>query len=213
MTASPRISIVEDDGPTRTLLVEVIQGAPGLTLVSQHGSTEQALSTLPAERPDVVLMDINLPNINGVECVRRLKPLLPDTQFLMLTVYEDHEHILAALTAGATGYLLKGTRREELLGAIDQIVTGGSPMSSAIARKVVQSFARPEAAPRNELEALSLREQAVLELLTQGFLYKEISERLGVSVPTVNTYIRRIYEKLQVRSRSEAIAKYFRQAI
>jgi DNA-binding NarL/FixJ family response regulator len=213
MTASPRISIVEDDGPTRALLVEVIQGAPGLTLVSQHGSTEQALRTLPAERPDVVLMDINLPNINGVECVRRLKPLLPDTQFLMLTVYEDHEHILAALTAGATGYLLKGTRREELLGAIDQIVTGGSPMSSAIARKVVQSFARPEAAPRNELEALSLREQAVLELLTQGFLYKEISERLGVSVPTVNTYIRRIYEKLQVRSRSEAIAKYFRQAI
>lgn len=213
MTASPRISIVEDDGPTRALLVEVIQGAPGLTLVSQHGSTERALRTLPTERPDVVLMDINLPNINGVECVRRLKPLLPDTQFLMLTVYEDHEHILAALTAGATGYLLKGTRREELLGAIDQIVTGGSPMSSAIARKVVQSFARPEAAPRNELEALSLREQAVLELLTQGFLYKEISERLGVSVPTVNTYIRRIYEKLQVRSRSEAIAKYFRQAV
>lgn len=212
MSDPTRVSIVEDDGPTRSLLVEMITGSPQLQLVSHYGLPEHALQGLVSERPDVVLMDINLPRVTGVECVRRLRPQLPATQFLMLTVYEDHDHILAALTAGATGYLLKGTRREELLAAIDQIVHGGSPMSSAIARKVVQSFARTETvAPRHELEALSQREQAVLELLTQGFLYKEISERLGVSVPTVCTYIRRIYEKLQVRSRSEAIAKYFKQ--
>lgn len=212
MEAKPRISIVEDDGPTRDLLTEIVQGAPHLTFVSSYGSTELALQRLPADRPDAVLMDINLPRMSGVECVRLLKPQLPATQFLMLTVYEDHDHILAALTAGATGYLLKGTRREELLAAIDQILHGGSPMSSAIARKVVQSFARTDPAPSSaEIETLSPREQRVLELLTQGFLYKEISDQLGVTVPTVSTYIRRIYEKLQVRSRSEAIAKYFKK--
>jgi DNA-binding NarL/FixJ family response regulator len=209
-----RISIVEDDGPTRDLLIAMVVSAPALTLASHYGLPEPALRGLVLDRPDVVLMDINLPRLTGVECVRRLRPQLPDTQFLMLTVYEDHDHILAALAAGATGYLLKGTRREELLAGIDQIVHGGSPMSGAIARKVVQSFARTEpAATRSELETLSQREQDVLALLTQGFLYKEISDRLGVSVPTVCTHIRRIYEKLQVRSRSEAIAKYFKQAV
>jgi DNA-binding NarL/FixJ family response regulator len=134
---------------------------------------------------------------------------MPGTQFLMLTVYEDAEHIFAALAAGATGYLLKSTRRAELLAGIAQIMAGGSPMSSAIARKVVQSFSRPAAAPvRAELETLSPREQSVLELLAKGFLYKEIAESLGVSGPTVNTYIRRIYEKLQVHSRTQAITKY-----
>ena len=178
--------------------------------MSQHASTESALESLPATRPDVVLMDINVPLLNGVECVRRLKPLLPQTQFLMLTVYEDADHIFAALAAGAAGYLLKSTRRMELLAAIEQIMQGGSPMSSGIARKVVQSFSRPAAAP-SEWEGLSPREQSVLELLTKGFLYKEISDSLGVSVPTVNTYIRRIYEKLQVHSRSQAVAKYLKQ--
>lgn len=210
MTPLPRICIVEDDHPTRNLLVEVISGAPHLSLVNSYSSTELAVQSLPADQPDVVLMDINLPKMNGVECVRRLKPRLPATQFLMLTVYEDHDHILDALSAGATGYLLKSTRRDELLAAIDQILAGGSPMSSAIARKVVQSFSRTEATPRAGLETLSQREQSVLELLSRGFLYKEISEQLGVSVPTVNTYIRRIYEKLQVRSRSEAIARYLK---
>jgi DNA-binding NarL/FixJ family response regulator len=190
--------------------MDVIAGAPRLELVSQHASTESALASLPAARPDVVLMDINVPLLNGVECVRRLKPLLPPTQFLMLTVYEDADHIFAALAAGAAGYLLKSTRRVELLAAIEQIMQGGSPMSSSIARKVVQSFARPAAAPSG-WEELSPREQSVLELLTKGFLYKEISDSLGVSVPTVNTYIRRIYEKLQVHSRSQAVAKYLKQ--
>lgn len=206
-----RVAIVEDDEPTRRILVDVIASAPGLELVNHYGSTALAIERLPADRPDVVLMDINLPQINGVECVRRLRPRMPGTQFLMLTVYEDADHIFAALAAGATGYLLKSTRRVELLEAIEQIMQGGSPMSSGIARKVVQSFSRPEAARAN-LEGLSPREQSVLALLTKGYLYKEISEDLGVSVPTVNTYIRRIYEKLQVHSRSQAVAKFLKQS-
>jgi DNA-binding NarL/FixJ family response regulator len=205
-----RVAIVEDDEPVRRILVEVISSAPTLELISHYGSTEVALEQLPNDRPDVVLMDINLPKINGVECVRRLRTRLPQTQFLMLTVYEDADHIFAALAAGATGYLLKSTRRGELLAAIEQVVGGGSPMSSGIARKVVQSFSRPAPSVAG-LEELSPRERSVLALLTKGFLYKEISEELGVTVPTVNTYIRRIYEKLQVHSRSQAIAKYLKQ--
>lgn len=206
-----RVSIVEDDGPTRRILVDVIASAPDLELVSHYGGGERAVEALATDRPDVVLMDINMPHLNGVECVRRLKPQLPATQFLMLTVYEDPDHIFAALAAGATGYLLKSTRREELLTAIDQVVQGGSPMSSSIARKVVQSFARNKAQPEG-LESLSAREQAVLALLTKGYLYKEIADSLAVSVPTVSTYIRRIYEKLQVHSRSQAVAKYLKQS-
>ena len=210
MTAKQRISIVEDDEQIRLILVRVIRSCATTELVSHYGSTEEAIPNLPGDAPDVVLMDINFPGINGVECVRQLKPLMPKTQFLMLTVYEDHDHIFAALAAGATGYLLKDTRRADLLSAIEQIAGGGSPMSSAIARTVVQSFSRTDSA-KSELETLSPREQSVLALLTKGFLYKEIAESLGVSVPTVSTYIRRIYEKLQVRSRSQAIAKYLRQ--
>lgn len=202
-----RICIVEDDPGTRRVLVDVVRGAPHLQLVRDYGASPLAIAGLPADRPDVVLMDINLPEINGVECVRRLKPQMPQAQFLMLTVYEDTDHIFAALAAGATGYLLKDTRREELLAAIEQILTGGSPMSSSIARKVVRSFARTPPS-RPDVEILSPREQAVLALLTQGYLYKEIAGTLNVSLPTVATYIRRIYEKLQVHSRSQAVAKY-----
>ena len=204
-----RLSIVEDDEPTRQILGDIVRHTAGMELVSVFVDTESALEALPLDQPDVVLMDINLPKLSGVECVRRLRPLLPRTQFLMLTVYEDADHIFAALAAGATGYLLKSTRRAELLTAIQQVVDGGSPMSSGIARKVVQSFSKPDA-PRSELEALSPREQAVLSLLSQGLLYKEIAESLAISVPTVNTYIRRIYEKLHVRSRSQAIATFLR---
>jgi DNA-binding NarL/FixJ family response regulator len=207
-----RISIVEDDEPTRRILADVIRSSPGLELLSHYGDTPQALESLPRDKPDVVLMDINLIASTGVECVRHLKPLLPATQFLMLTVYEDSDHIFAALAAGATGYLLKDTTREELLAAIHQITQGGSPMSSSIARRVVLSFGRvPNPAP--DTGGLSPREQSVLSLLTKGYLYKEIAEQLGISVPTVNTYIRRIYEKLQVHSRSQAIAKYLKQPV
>ncbi|HEX2101381.1 MAG TPA: response regulator transcription factor [Candidatus Synoicihabitans sp.] len=202
-----RTAIIEDDEETRQILTGIITKAPGLELVSTYPHGAPAIKQLPSEKPDVVLVDINLPDINGVEAVRRLKPELPQTQFLMLTVYEDPDHIYAALAAGATGYLLKSTHRSELLDAIAQIVAGGSPMSSGIARKVVQSFSHPTA-PAAGLETLSPREQAVLDLLSRGYLYKEIADALAVSVPTINTYIRRIYEKLQVRSRTQAVTKY-----
>jgi len=148
-----------------------------------------------------------LPGMSGVEAVRRLKPALPATQFVMLTVYEDADHIYNALSAGASGYLLKQTPREELLNALGDVHRGGSPMTSNIARKVVQCF-RQTPAPAPQGEELSPREQEVLELLARGYLYKEIAERLNISVPTVNTYIRRMYEKLHVRSRAQAVAKY-----
>jgi DNA-binding NarL/FixJ family response regulator len=207
-----RISIVEDDEPTRRILADVINSAPDLVLVSHYAGSVAAIESLTRDRPEVVLMDINMPELNGVECVRRLKPRLPETQFLILTVYEDADHIFAALAAGATGYLLKSTRREDLLAAIDQVMEGGSPMSSSIARKVVQSFARTKTQPEAGIESLSAREQSVLVLLTKGYLYKEIADSLGVTIPTISTYIRRIYEKLQVHSRSQAVAKYLKQS-
>jgi len=151
-------------------------------------------------------VDINLPGMSGIECVRRLKPVLLDTQFVMVTVYEDANHIFNALAVGASGYLLKQTRRGDLLAALKEVHAGGSPMSSQIARKVVQSFRRP--ADSGNQGDLSPREQEVLELLARGYLYKEIAESLEISVQTVNTYIRRIYEKLHVRSRAQAVAKY-----
>jgi DNA-binding NarL/FixJ family response regulator len=203
------VSIIEDDGPARQILSEWIQRADGFMFLSGHGSAETALAKLPKEKPNVVLADINLPGQNGIECVRRLKPLLPETQFVMLTVYEDADHIFHALAAGATGYLLKQTPRAELLAALKQVSSGGSPMTSNIARKVVQSFQqRPQAPPLSESVDLSPREREVLDLLTRGYLYKEIADLLNISLPTVNTYIRRMYEKLHVRSRAQAAAKY-----
>lgn len=204
-----RVSLVDDDEKTRRILTEVIQSVERLTLVSDYGAAGPAIQRLPHDRPNVVLMDINMPDLSGVQCVQELKPRMPETQFMMLTVYEDTNNIFAALAAGATGYLLKNTSREELVAAIDQIVCGGSPMSAAIARKVVQSFRGTK--PPEPMAALSPREQSVLSLLSKGYLYKEIADALGVSVPTVDTYIRRVYEKLQVHSRSQAIAKYLGQ--
>ena len=201
------VSIIEDDAPARAILADWIRRAQGFRCVGVHGSGESALATLPAEKPTVVLMDINLPGMSGIECVRRLKPLLPDTQFVMLTVYEDAEHIFNALAAGASGYLLKRMPRAELLAALKDVHAGGSPMTSNIARKVVQSFRRTDV-QSTDAENLSPREREVLELLARGYLYKEIAESIQISVPTVNTYIRRIYEKLHVRSRSQAVAKF-----
>ncbi len=200
------VSIVEDDPQTRKIFANWINGAPGFRLAGDWGDAEKALEGLPAKKPNVVLMDINLPGMSGVDAVKRLKPLLPDTQFVMLTVYEDADHIYNALAAGATGYVLKQTPRAELLGAVEEVHRGGSPMTSNIARKVVQSF-KQTAAPSSQQD-LSHREQEVLELLARGFLYKEIAEHLNISVPTVNTYVRRMYEKLHVRSRAQAVAKY-----
>ena len=201
------VAIIEDDVPAREILAEWIRRAEGFQCVSEHGDAESALETLPREKPAVVLVDINLPGMNGIECIRRLKPVLPQTQFVMLTVYEDDNHIFKALAVGASGYLLKQTPRQMLLTALREVYAGGSPMSSSIARKVVQSFCRPMAGPGGAAN-LSPREQEVLELLARGFLYKEIADSLQLSVQTVNTYIRRIYEKLHVRSRAQALAVY-----
>lgn len=203
------VAIVEDDVPAREIIAGWIGGAEGFRLVGEYTDAETAIAELPQRKPSVVLFDINLPGMNGIECVRRLKPRLPETQFLMVTVYEDANHIFDALAVGASGYLLKQTRRDELLSALRDVHAGGSPMSSQIARKVVQSFRRQQTASADgEAVELSPREHEVLELLARGYLYKEIAEQLKISVQTVNTYIRRVYEKLHVRSRAQAVAKY-----
>ena len=203
------VSIVEDNDKLRGTLARVLNRAEGFRCVSQYGSAEDALKELPNVKPEVVLMDINLPGMNGVECVRQLKPLLPGTQVMMLTVYEDTENIFNALAAGANGYMLKRTSTKELIEAIHEVKRGGSPMTMHIARKVVQSFQK--SAPAQATENLSEREQQVLDLLSQGLIYKEISDKLGIGYETVHTYIRRVYEKLQVRTRTEAVAKFLRR--
>jgi DNA-binding NarL/FixJ family response regulator len=204
------VSIVEDNDQLRATLARVINRAEGFRCLSQYPNAEEAVAALPRDRPEVVLMDINLPGMNGVECVRRLKALAPDCLVIMLTVYEDTDNIFNALAAGASGYLLKRTPAAELIEAIREVHRGGSPMTTHIARKVVQSFQR--AAPAVQpTENLSPREQEVLDCLSKGFLYKEIADKLGISYETVHTYIRRIYEKLQVRTRTEAVAKFLRR--
>src|SRR5512136_1509336 len=204
------VSIVEDNDQLRGTLARVISRAEGFQCISQYPNAESALMTIPKERPNVVLMDINLPGMNGVECARQLKQVVPATQIVMLTVYEDTENIFNALAAGASGYLLKRTKSAELLEALREVHRGGSPMTTHIARKVTQSFQRPSVASQ-PTENLSEREQEVLDCLSQGFLYKEIADKLGISYETVHTYIRRIYEKLQVRTRTEAVAKFLRR--
>lgn len=210
------VSIVEDNDQLRGTLAKVIDRAEGFSFASDYGNAEEALTDLPKVMPDVVLMDINLPGMNGVECVRKLKTILPKTQVMMLTVYEDTENIFNALAAGASGYMLKRTPTKELLEAIREMQRGGSPMTTHIARLVVQSFQKtgaPAAAQPagGELSELSEREQQVLDLLAQGLIYKEIAEKLNIGYETVHTYIRRIYEKLQVRTRTEAVAKFLQR--
>ena len=213
------ISIVEDNDKLRGTLAKVIGRADGFKFLTDYGNAEDALADLPKVKPEVVLMDINLPGMNGVECVRKLKAILPQTQVMMLTVYEDTENIFNALAAGANGYLLKRTPTKELIEAIREVHRGGSPMTTHIARLVVQSFQKPApTAPQpaggnggGELSELSEREQQVLDLLAQGLIYKEIADKLNIGYETVHTYIRRIYEKLQVRTRTEAVAKFLQR--
>lgn len=205
-----RVSIVEDDNRVRESLARLIDRSAGFSCVSKHPSAEDALRDLPPHQPNVVLMDINLGGMSGVECVRLLKEILPETHVMMLTVYENTDHIFSALSAGACGYLLKQTPPDELLAAIQELNRGGSPMSSHIARKVVASFQSPAPAAR-ETANLSPREKEVLDYLAKGFLYKEIAEALGIGYDTVHTHIRRVYEKLHVRSRAQAVAKHLGQ--
>ena len=204
------VSIVEDNDKLRGTLARVLNRAEGFRCVSDYGNAEDALKDLPKVKPEVVLMDINLPGMNGVECVRQLKQVLPSVQVMMLTVYEDTDNIFNALAVGASGYMLKRTPQAELLEAVRDVHRGGSPMTTHIARKVVQSFQRSQASAA-QTDSLSEREQQVLELLAQGLIYKEISEKLGISYETVHTYIRRVYEKLQVRTRTEAVAKFLKR--
>jgi DNA-binding NarL/FixJ family response regulator len=206
-----KVAIVDDDEGIRSSLSALIKRAPGFKLVGEYANGETALKEIQKNPPHVVLMDINLPGMNGVECVRRLKPQLPGTQLIMLTVYQNTEHIFNALAAGATGYMLKQTPPAELLAAIKEVQGGGSPMSSHIARKIVQSFQQTAVASA-EAQSLSPREAEVLDLLAKGFLYKEIAEQMKVSYATVHTHIRHVYEKLHVRSRTEAVAKHLGQS-
>ena len=178
------VSIIEDDASVRQILTGWIDAAKGFHCLSAHGSAEGALASLPREAPDILLVDINLPHMNGIECVRRLKPLMPKTQFLMLTVYADTDHIFSALAAGASGYLLKETGQKELIASLKLTHEGGAAMTSQIARKLAQSFQpQPE---KPEPQGLTPREQAILELLSRGDYYKEIAESLGISVHTGN---------------------------
>lgn len=210
--AQPRIlhvSVVEDDGVVREQLVHQLDRAPGVKCVSQHRSAEEALESLPKYAPDVVLMDINLPRMSGIDCVRNLKGLLPRTQYIMLTVYEDSDLIFRSLLAGAVGYLLKGRTGAgaQVLEAVRDAARGGSPLNSLIARKIVQHFHR-QPVPAGEAQPLSVREREVLELLSKGLPYKEIADMLCVNIETIRKHCHNIYEKLQVSSRTEAVVKY-----
>src|ERR1039457_333107 len=204
-----RVSIVEDDAPVREILKGWLADADGFEFVSGVECAEDSLVQLPRQKPHVVLMDIKLPGMSGVECVRQLKPLLPQTQFVMHTVYEDSNHIFNALQSGATGYLLKQSAHDELLAAIKYVHAGGSPMTSYIARRVAQCFPNtPAQSDSDNNQSLSPRERDVLEMLARGFLYQGIAEGLRSSSRSVDTCIRRISEKLHVRSRAQAVAKY-----
>jgi DNA-binding NarL/FixJ family response regulator len=204
------VSIVDDEKKLCKSIATFLGDSPGFRCVSIYGSAEAALKHLPVDRPDVVLMDINMPGMGGIECVRHLKTLVPQLQILMLTVYEDTEQIFKALAAGATGYLLKRLEPGELLQAIRDVHAGGSPMSNSIARKVVDSFQK--ASPAGEKQnLLTSREQIVLDCLANGLAYKQIGDQLSISINTIRTHLRHIYEKLHVQSRTEAVAKYLRR--
>ena len=201
------VSIVEDNDNLRGTLARVISRAEGFKCVSDYGNAEDALADLPKVKPEVVLMDINLPGMDGVKCVCKLSELLPEIQIVMLTVYDNTEAIFNSLAAGASGYLLKPVSAAQLLAAVRDVYAGGAPMTSNIVRKVVQSFKQPAPAER-ETENLSPREQEVLDFLAKGYLYKEIADQLAISYGTVHTYIERIFKKLHVRGRAQAVAKY-----
>ncbi len=206
-----RVCLVEDDERIRDGLAVMIGGTEGFRCAGCYGSAEEALEQLPAQKPDVVLMDINLPRMSGVECVSKLKEKLPGVVILMLTVYEDSDQIFQALIHGAAGYLVKRTSPARLLEAIADAHQGGSPMSPGIARKVVQYFHRLGTS-RPESDRLSPREQEVLECLAKGFLYKEIAGELSIGIETVRSHLTSIYRKLHVRTRTEAVVKFLGQS-
>jgi DNA-binding NarL/FixJ family response regulator len=205
-----RVSIVEDNCGTRESLAELLGRAPSLCFLGAHGDGESALRAIPTEAPEVVLMDINLPKMDGIECVARLKAEMPALQVLMLTTYEDADLIFDSLRKGASGYLLKNMPPAELIQAIEQVHAGGAPMSMLIARKVVGHFQQIKQ-PKSEVEKLTRRELEILALLAKGYFYKEIAEQLGISLSTVRAHLHTVYEKLHVQSRTEAVVKFLGQ--
>lgn len=204
-----RVAIVEDDGPLKKILVDALEESGDIKILGTFADAESAVKQMPSLKPDVAVVDIGLPGMDGVECVRRLKPQLPTTQFMMFTVYEDNQRLYAALAAGATGYLLKRASRSQLAEAVREIHEGGSPITSNIARKLVLSF-QPQERQGKETQQVKLgpRENEILGLLAQGYSYKEIADQLQLSVRTIGSHIRSIYEKLHVHSRSQAVAKF-----
>jgi DNA-binding NarL/FixJ family response regulator len=205
------VSIVEDDAKLRATLERYLMTQPGFQCVSVYPNAEAALVGIPKVNPHVVLMDINLPGMNGIECVAKLRAAMPTLKIIMLTVFEEGEQVFNALSAGAFGYLVKSSRPAKILEAIREVHGGGSPVSGNIARKVVQTLqaqAVAQAATRAETDALSARELEVLQALSKGHTYKQIAADLGISLGTVRTYIQRIYEKLHVHSHAEAVMKF-----
>ncbi|MES2476373.1 MAG: response regulator transcription factor [Verrucomicrobiota bacterium] len=202
-----RVVIVEDDSQFRQSFLETIATTDAWVVGSSHVRAETALEAIPLDPPDAVITDIQLPGISGIELVRKLKPLCPSTQFLMVTVFEDADKVFEALAAGASGYVLKRDVHSKLLESLDDVLTGGAPMSSAIARKVVQHFRIPVPGPAEDFH-LTQRETEALDLLVKGYFYKEIAEELGIRIDTVAFHLGNIYRKLHVRTRSEAILKY-----
>jgi DNA-binding NarL/FixJ family response regulator len=204
------VSIVEDDAKLRETLVRYFAGQTGFRCLKAYANAEIALADISQHPPDVVLMDINLPGMNGIECVSRLRRVAPLVKIIMLTVFEEGEQVFQALSAGAFGYLVKSNRPAKILEAIREVYQGGSPMSGHIARKVVQSF-QAHARASAETEVLTGRELEVLQGLSRGNPYKQIAGELGISLSTVRTYIQRIYEKLHVHSKTEAVMKFARR--
>lgn len=204
------IAIVEDDAGLRESLVALVRRAPGLRCVADYGTAEAALEGIPAAQPDVVLVDINLPGMSGIELVARLKTKTPKLQVMMITMYEDCDQIFASLQAGATGYLLKRSQPAEIIQAIEQLASGGSPMSPEIARKVVSFFHKTPTQAAGVSE-LTKRETEILTQLAKGYLYKEIADNMGIGIETVRTHLQHVYGKLQVHSRTEAVVKFLGQ--
>jgi DNA-binding NarL/FixJ family response regulator len=202
-----KIAIVEDNKIIRESLAEFVQTDSECECVCVCSTAQEALRLIPKHKPEIVLMDIQLPDISGIECTAKLKQLMPTLQIIMVTVYEDTERIFKALRAGACGYLLKRCTPEELVAAIHEVQQGGAPMSREIARKVIVSFQEPVAVAA-EVEDLSPREREILELLAEGFPNKQIAERVGIADGTVRWHLRHVYHKLHVRSRTEAALKF-----
>lgn len=201
------VVIVEDIKEIREGLQLLIDSSEGFACYKTYAAAEEAINELPVICPDVVLMDINLPGISGIEAVRKLKPKCPGTQFIMSTVYEDDDNIFESLKAGANGYLLKKTAPEKILDAIAEVHIGGSPMNSRIARKVIASFQHKNSI--DEVDILTPKEKEILKALAKGLRYKEIADEMKISIETVRSHARKIYEKLQVQSRTEALNKVY----